>query len=113
VALPGQQAEVQQLLDTLAWRIIVFIHNQVTTVDVNLVRRIVESEKPAHVAADIQIATQPFMSPRRAGRHQQLSGARAAARSGGRRCERGRRYGLIQHLPSLDPRWETGAAHAD
>lgn len=61
VALPNQPAEVQQFLDTLAWRIIVFIHNQVESVDVNLVQRIVEYEKPAHVVATIQIATQPFL----------------------------------------------------
>ena len=54
-------AAVQQFYDSLANRMTVFVHNQVETVDVNLVTRIVNYEKPAHVAATVRIATQPFM----------------------------------------------------
>lgn len=57
----AEQAAVQQFYDSLANRMTVFIHNQVETVDVNLVTKIVQHEKPAHVAATIRIATQPFM----------------------------------------------------
>jgi len=111
--LPSQQAQVQQFLDTLASRIIVFIHNQVEAVDVNLVRRIVESEKPAHVVADVQIATQPFMVGLAS-----LVGANSYLAAeppldpvvvDGSAVGR---YSLIQHAPGLDPRWENGAAHA-
>jgi hypothetical protein len=57
----AEQSAVQQFYDSLANRMTVFIHNQVETVDVQLVQRIVHYEKPAHVAAAIRIATQPFM----------------------------------------------------
>jgi len=110
--LPGQQAEVQQFLDSLAYRITVFIHNQVEDVDVNLVQRIVEYEKPAHVAATIQIATQPFLAGLASllGANTYLAPQPApdpvivdVSRVG--------RYNLIQHVPSLDPRWENGEAN--
>jgi phage tail-like protein len=105
-----QQAQVQQFLDTLAARITVFIHNQVEAVDVGLVQRIAEYEKPAHVAATIRMATQPFMVGLAA-----LLGVDSylapepppdpivvnVSRVG--------RYGLVQHLPSLDPRRDDGA----
>jgi phage tail-like protein len=113
VELPSQQAEAQQFLDTLASRMTVFIHNQVESVDVNLIQRIVEYEKPAHVAATIEIATQPFMIGLAS-----LLGANSylapepppepvvvdASQVG--------RYRLIQHVPSIDPRWENGEANA-
>ncbi|HTO85120.1 MAG TPA: phage tail protein, partial [Methylomirabilota bacterium] len=113
VALPSQQAEVRQFLDTLAWRILVFIHNQVEAVDANLVRRIVEYEKPAHVVADVQIATQPFMIGLAA-----LVGANSYLASepplDPTVVDAGAvgRYSLIRHAPALDPRWENGAVHA-
>ena len=57
----AEQAAVQQFYDSLANRITIFVHNQVASVDINLVQKIVEHEKPAHVAATIRLATQPFM----------------------------------------------------
>jgi|GEM_PF-553140 len=57
----AEQAAVQQFYDNLANRMTIFVHNQVEAVDLNLVQRIVEHEKPAHVAATIRVATQPFM----------------------------------------------------
>jgi phage tail-like protein len=56
-----EQQQIAQFYDSLANRMTVFIHNQVEQVDINLITRIVEDEKPAHVAAAIQIATEPFM----------------------------------------------------
>jgi len=111
--IPSQQADVQRFLDSLAWQILVFIHNQVESVDVNLVQRIVEYQKPAHVAANIQIATQPLMIGLAS-----LVGANTylapeppldpavvdVSRVG--------RYDTIQHVPSLDPRWENGLANS-
>jgi hypothetical protein len=112
VALPGEQSQVQAFLDSLAWRLIVFIHNQVQQVDVNAIARIVAEEKPAHVAASIQIASQPFLIGIAS-----LVGANTflapeppldpvvvdTSRVG--------RYDVIQHAPSLDPRWENGQAN--
>jgi len=112
VALPQEQSKVQAFLDSLAWRLLVFIHNQVQQVDVNLISRIVEAEKPAHVLASIQTAAQPFLIGLAS-----LVGANTflapepplepvvvdSALVG--------RYDVIQHAPSLDPRWENGQAN--
>jgi phage tail-like protein len=109
VNLPGEQQQVDQFLDSLAHRITIFIHDQVESVDATLVQQIVEQEKPAHVAAAIRIATQPFMIGLAA-----LLGVNSylapepppdpavvdVSRVG--------RYDVIQHAPSLDPRWENG-----
>jgi phage tail-like protein len=113
VELPSQQADVQQFLDSLASRITVFIHNQVESVDVNLVGRIVEHEKPAHVAATIEIATQPFMIGLASllGANSYLAGEPPPDPVVVDVSQVGR-YSLIQHVPSLDPRWENGAANA-
>ncbi len=112
VALPNQPAEVQQFLDTLASRIIIFIHNQVESVDVSLVQRIVEYEKPAHVAATIQIAAQSFMIGLASllGANSYLGPEPPADPAVVDVSEVGR-YSLIQHVPSLDPRWENGEAN--
>lgn len=59
--IPGGAQAVQNLYDQLAYRMTVFIHDQVENVNLKLVRRIVEAEKPAHVQAFIKLATQPFM----------------------------------------------------
>jgi phage tail-like protein len=109
--LPSEQAEAQQFLDTLAYRITVFVHNQVEQVDVNLIRQIVENEKPAHVIATIQIATQSFLiglasllgantylAPEPPPMPVVVNGAVVG------------RYNVVQHVPSLDPRWENGQA---
>ena len=111
--LPSEQAEVQQFLDSLAYRITVFIHNQVEPVDVNLIQQIVNDEKPAHVAATIEIAAQPFLIGLAS-----LLGANTwlapepppqpvvvDVSSVGR-------YSLVRHVPSLDPRWENGEPNA-
>src|SRR5262249_23694543 len=56
-----EQAQVDAFFDQLAHRMTVFIHDQVETVDVQLVRRIVDREKPAHVAVAYLRASQPFL----------------------------------------------------
>jgi len=112
VALPTEQSQVRQFLDTLAWRITVFIHNQVEAVDVNLVRRLVENEKPAHVAADIQVAAQPFMIGLASllGVNSYLAPEPPPDPAVVNVSQVGR-YNFIQHMPSLDPRWENGQAN--
>ncbi len=56
-----EQAQVDAFFDQLANRMTIFIHDQVEVVDVQLVRRIVEREKPAHVAVSYLRASQPFL----------------------------------------------------
>ena len=109
--LPKTAAEEQQVaefFDSLAHRLTVFIHDQVEPVDINLVQRIVEQEKPAHVAAAIMRATQPFMIGLASllGVNSYLAPAPPrqpvvvnASRIG--------RYNTVIQAPSLDPRLET------
>ena len=59
--IPGSAAAVQAFYDQLAYRMTVFVHNQVEDINLKMVQRIVEAEKPAHVQAFVKIATQPFM----------------------------------------------------
>ena len=102
-----EQAAVQQFFDSLANRMTVFIHDQVEAVDVNLVKSIVESEKPAHVAAAYRTATQPFMIGLAA-----LLGIDSYLAPHPRRdpvvlnSSRIGRYNMVTQAPSLDPRLE-------
>jgi phage tail-like protein len=109
--LPTQQGEVQSFLDALAWQLLVFIHDQVEAVDVNLVRQIVEYEKPAHLVANFQLAAQPFMIGLASllGVNSYL-GAEPPPDPVVVDVSRVGRYNLIAHLPSLDPRFEDGGA---
>lgn len=59
--IPGSAQAVQAFYDELAYRMTVFIHNQVEDINLKMVTRIVEAEKPAHVQAFVKVATQPFM----------------------------------------------------
>ncbi len=104
----AEQAQVQQFFDSLANRMTIFIHNQVETVNVNLVQRIVQHEKPAHVAAAVRIATQPFMVGLAAllGVDSYLAPAppRDPVVLGTSQIGR---YNMVIQAPSLDPRLET------
>ena len=103
-ALPSEATQVQAFLDSLAWRMIVFVHNQVTSVgDFGLINQIVAAEKPAHVVASVQVATQPFMIGLASlvGVNSSLT-PRAAARSRRRRHERNRP--VRHHPPHPEPR---------
>jgi hypothetical protein len=110
---PTQQDEVQQFLDSLAYRITIFVHNQVEQVDLSLVQRIVEHEKPAHVLSTIQIAEQPFLIGLASllGANTYLAPMAEADPAVIDLSTIGR-YNRIQHVPSLDPRWENGEANA-
>ncbi len=104
----AEESVVQQFYDSLANRMTVFIHNQVETVDVKLVQRIVEYEKPAHVAATVRIATQPFMVGLAA-----LVGVDSYLAPDPPRnpvvvgSSQIGRYNMVIQNPSLDPRMET------
>ncbi len=103
-----EQQDVAQFYDSLANRMTIFIHNQVEQVDINLIGKIVEYEKPAHVAANIQIATQPFMVGLAS-----LVGVNTYLAPEPPRDpivlnqSRVGRYNMVIQAPSLDPRLET------
>src|SRR5271157_713839 len=105
---PAEQQQIAQFYDSLANRLTVFIHNQVEQVDINLIGRIVEDEKPAHVAASIQIATEPFMIGLAS-----LLGVNGYMAPAPPRDPivlnqtRVGRYNMVIQAPSLDPRMET------
>jgi phage tail-like protein len=103
-----EQQDIAQFYDSLANRVTIFIHNQVEQVDINLINKIVEYEKPAHVAANIQIATQPFM----VGLASLLGVNTYLAPEPPRdpivlNRSRVGRYNMVIQAPSLDPRLET------
>ena len=112
VTLPGQPAAAQQFLNSLASRITVFVHNQVEAVNFNLIQRIVDHEKPAHVAATVQTATQPFIIGLASllGVNSYLAPEPPLDPAVVDVSQVGR-YNVIQHAPSLDPRWENGEAN--
>lgn len=107
--IAGSAEAVQAFYDSLALRMTVFVHNQVENVNLNLVRSIVETEKPAHVRASVKLATQPFMIGLASllgintylGPTPQPGTATVDLSTIGR-------YDVVQHLPSLDPRTEAG-----
>lgn len=59
--IPGGAQADQAFYDQLAFRMTVFVHNQVENINLKMVQRIVEAEKPAHVQAFVTLATEPFM----------------------------------------------------
>ena len=61
LGIAGSAQSVQSFYDKLAFRMTVFIHDQVEDVNLNLVQRIVDAEKPAHVQAFVRVASQSFM----------------------------------------------------
>jgi phage tail-like protein len=105
---PDERLQVAQFLDSLANRMTIFIHNKVEQVDINLVARIVEQEKPAHVAATIRIATQPFMVGLAAlvGVNSYLAPEPPRDPVVLNQSQVGR-YNMVIQAPSLDPRLET------
>lgn len=109
VALPSEATQVQAFLDSLAWRMIVFVHNQVTNVNLGLINQIVAAEKPAHVVASVQVATQPFMIGLASlvGVNSYLAPEPPPDPVVVDTSEIGR-YDIIRHIPSLDPRMENG-----
>ncbi len=103
--IPGDAQAAQKLYDQLAYRMTVFIHNQVENVNLKMVQRIVDAEKPAHVQAFVRLATQPFMIGLAS-----LLGVNSYLGSDPPRnpvtvgvSDVGR-YDVVQETPSLDPR---------
>jgi hypothetical protein len=109
VQTPAERQAVQSFYDQLAHRITVFVHDQVETVDLKLVQAIVEQEKPAHVMATIRRVTQPLMvglaSLLGINTYLAPEPPRGAATINVSQIGR---YDVITHVPSLDPRLESG-----
>jgi phage tail-like protein len=112
--LPGGEQAAQALYDSLAHRMTVFVHNQVEDVNLRLVRRIVEAEKPAHVQAFVRVATQPFMI----GLASLLGINTYLAPEPPRNpitvdvSDIGR-YDVVTEMPTLDPRMDNGEVAAE
>ena len=102
-----EQAQVDSFFESLANRLTVFVHDQVETVDLQLVRRVVEREKPAHVAVTYMRASQPFLigmaSLLGVNTYLTPTPAREIARADQSAIGR---HAFIAHLPGLDPRLE-------
>ena len=109
LGIAGSAQAVQSLYDSLAHRMTVFVHNQVENVNLKLVERIVEAEKPAHVQASVQVATQPFMIGLASllGVNTYLGPDLPANPVTVGVSDVGR-YDVVTQMPSLDPRMENG-----
>ncbi len=103
--IPGSQQQTEALYDRFANRITVFVHDQVESVDFALVQSVVNQEKPAHVLAVVQRASQAFMIGLASlvgvntylGEEPQRQTVTLDVSSIGR-------YDVVTHMPSLDPR---------
>ncbi len=112
--IAGSSQAVQSFYEQLAYRMTVFVHNQVEKVNVMLVQRIVEAEKPAHVQAFVRRATQPFMIGLASllGVNTYL-GPEPARQTATLDVSDVGRYDVVAHLPSLDPRLENGQSYQE
>jgi len=107
--IAGSATAVQAFYDQLAYRMTVFVHNQVENVNLKLVQRIVEAEKPAHVQAFVKVATQPFMIGLASllGVNTYL-GPEAPSNQVTLGVSDVGRYDIVTEMPSLDPRMNNG-----
>lgn len=103
--LPGAPGETQAFYDQFANRLTVFVHDQVESVDYALVRNVVEEEKPAHVLAVVQRASQGFMIGLASlvGVNTYL-GPEPAPEPATIDVTQVGRYDVVTQMPSLDPR---------
>jgi phage tail-like protein len=112
--IAGSPQAVQRFYDQLALRMTVFIHNQVENVNLNLVQRIVDAEKPAHVQAFVRVAQAGFMiglasllgvNTYLAPEPQRKTATIDVSDVG--------RYDVVMNAPSLDPRMENASKYED
>jgi phage tail-like protein len=109
LGIAGSAQAVANFYDQLANRMTVFVHNDVENVNLNLVARIVEEEKPAHVQAFVTVAKHALMVGLASlvgvntylGPEPQPNTATLDVTDLGR-------YDVVTHMPSLDPRLENG-----
>jgi hypothetical protein len=107
LASASERASMAAFFDDLAHRLTVFVHDAVEPVDRQLVLRVVEREKPAHVAVSYKRASQPFLVGLASllGTNTYLAPAppRQVARVDESRLGR---WAFVDNLPVLDPRFE-------
>lgn len=111
--IAGSAQAVQNFYDQLANRMTVFIHNQVEDVNLKLVERVVEAEKPAHVQAFVRVASQPFMIGLASllGVNTYLAPEPARNQVTVDVSDVGR-YDVVMQMPTLDPRMDNGQVPA-
>lgn len=110
----AEQQTVAQFYDALANRLTVFIHDQVETVDQQVVARVVEREKPAHVAVTLKRASRPFLIGIASllGINSYLTPEPSKEQATVNQSRLGR-WAFVGHLPSLDPRLEDSRAASE
>jgi len=111
--IAGDAQAAQAFFDKLAHRMTVFVHNQVEDVNLKLVERIVEAEKPAHVQASVLIAAQPLMIGLASllGINTYLAPEPPRNPVTVDQSDVGR-YDVVTQLPTLDPRMDNGQVAA-
>jgi phage tail-like protein len=112
--LAGSPKAVQAFYDQLALRMTVFIHNQVENVNLNLVQRIVDAEKPAHVQAFVRVAQASFMIGLASllGVNTYLA-PEAQRKTATLDVSDVGRYDVVMNAPSLDPRMENASSYEE
>ena len=107
---PEEQRAIAALFDRLAHRVTVLVHQAMDPQDLGLVRRVVELEKPAHVAALVTTAKEPLLVGMASlvGVDTFLTDAVPSEPARLDRSAVGVRD-LVMRPPSLDPRLESGA----
>lgn len=101
---------VAAFFDRLAYRVTVFVHQEVTPQDLGLIRKLVAMESPAHIVARVLTASPPLMvgvaSLVGLDTYLQKKGTPRPITLGSTQVGWG---DLLQHSPSLDPRLDAVA----
>ncbi len=107
------RAAIAAFFDRLAYRVTVYVHNDVTPQDLGLIRRIAELDSPAHVLTRVVTTTRPFLVTLSAlvGRDTYLRPEQPRQTVTLDRSQIGV-YDILQQPASLDPRL-TGSFNAD
>jgi phage tail-like protein len=107
--LAGGAQAAAAFYDQLANRMTVFVHNAVENVNLKLVQRLVEDQKPAHVQASVKVAKQPLMIGLASlvGINTYLGPAPEPGNVTVGVSDIGR-YDVVTHMPALDSRLENG-----
>ncbi len=108
---PEEEEAILAFFDELAYRVTVFVHQEVEPQDLGLIRRVVELETPAHVLSRVVTASQPLLVSLASlvGIDTYLTAQPQPrpVKVGQTQVGKGDR---LQRLPSLDPRLERGNA---